>query len=238
MAVKPTRAVVFDLFGTLVPNFSRAEYSAMAVATAMTLSAPIEEFVHLYMDVTYPLRLTGVFATTAANIEHVCEALDIRVAPERVTEAARLRIELTRRTLRTPLPGAVEALSELRASGYGIGLISDCSAEVPLVWPETPLAPLIAAPVFSCQVGYRKPDPRLYTFASEALGVTPSECLYVGDGSGRELSGAVTAGMRVALIRVSYDETTDTDRPEVLAWRGSELSTLSDVPVLAAEGSN
>lgn len=235
MAETKTRAVVFDLFGTLVPNLSRAEFRATAEAMARAVGAPAEVFMHLYGEGTYRLRFTGELATTEANVEYVCERLGVRPEPEQIAEAARLRVALTRRMLLSPLPGAPEALAELRESGYRIGLVSDCSPEVPLVWPETELAPLIDAPMFSCRAGFRKPDPRIYALACEGLGVRPEECLYVGDGSGRELSGALAVGMRVALIRVAYDDTTDTDRPEVLAWKGLELEALADVLAMAAE---
>lgn len=236
LMVESVRAVVFDLFGTLVPNFSRAEYQAMAEATAVAVGAPVEGFGRLYMHETYPLRLIGELATTEANVEYVCERLGLAPDEVRVTEAAHLRIQLTQRALLSPLPGAVEALTELRQSGYRIGLVSDCSCEVPLVWHETPFAPLIDATVFSCIEGYRKPDPRLYSLACERLGVGPTECLYVGDGSGKELSGAIAVGMRAALIRVAYEETTDTERPEVLTWRGLELNALADVLAMAGGG--
>lgn len=235
MTTPSTSAVVFDLFGTLVPNLSRAEFRATAEAMARAVGAPAEDFVHLYGEGTYRLRFTGELPTTEANVEYVCERLRVRAEPEQVAEAVRLRIGLTRRMLLAPLPGALEALAELRESGYAIGLVSDCSAEVPLVWPETELAPLIDAPVFSCRVGFRKPDPRIYALACEGLGVPPARCLYVGDGSGRELSGARAVGMRAALIRVAYDGTTDTDRPEVLAWKGLELEALADVLAMAAD---
>jgi putative hydrolase of the HAD superfamily len=235
MAETKTRAVVFDLFGTLVPNLSHAEFRATAEAMARAVGAPAGEFVHIYGEGTYRLRFTGELATTEANVEYVCERLGVRPEPEQVAEAVRLRIGLTRRMLLAPLPGALEALTELRESGYAIGLVSDCSSEVPLVWPETELAPLIDAPVFSCRAGVRKPDPRLYALACHGLGVRPEECLYVGDGSGRELSGALAVGMRAALIRVPYDESTDADRPEALAWKGLELEALADVLAMAAD---
>jgi len=231
-----TRAVIFDLFGTLVPELSHAEFRATAEAMAQAVGAPVEEFMHLYGEGTYQLRFTGELATTEANVEYVCERLGVRPEPQRVAEAADLRTDLTRRILLSPLPGALEAQAELRASDYAIGLVSDCSSEVPLLWPDTELAPLIDAPVFSCRAGFHKPDPRIYALACEGLGIRPEECLYVGDGSGRELSGALAAGMRTALIRVAYNEATDADRPEMLTWKGLELKALADVLAMAAGG--
>ncbi len=236
MTTVSTRAVVFDLFGTLVPNLSHAEFRATAEGMARAVGAPIEEFVYLYGEGTYRLRFTGELPTTEANVEYVCRLLGVRPDPARVGEAARLRTELTRRILLAPLPRALVALAELRESGYAIGLVSDCSSEVPLLWPETELAPLIDVPVFSCRAGFRKPDPRIYVLACEGLGVRPEECLYVADGVGKELSGALAVGMRAALIRVAYDEATDADRPEVLTWKGLELQALADVLAIAAGG--
>ena len=107
-----------------------------------------------------------------------------------IEEAARLRVDFTRRTLRSPLPGAIEALEETRSLGLKTGLVSDCSAEVPAVWPQMRLASLIDMPVFSCSARVRKPDPHIYLMACQRLNVSPEDCLYVGDGAGQELTGA------------------------------------------------
>ncbi len=157
MTITSTRAIIFDLFGTLVPNFLRHEFREVMELMAEAVGAPAARFAHLYSTVTYPKRITGELATTESSVKHVCEALGVRPGPEQVQAAVQERVELTRRMLLTPVPGALELLEELRRRGYGLGLVSDCSAEVPLVWPESPLASLIAAPVFSCEVGLRKP---------------------------------------------------------------------------------
>ena len=41
----------------------------------------------------------------------------------------------------------------------------------------------------------KKPDSCIYEEAARRLGVTPSECLFVGDGGSDELPGAKAAGM-------------------------------------------
>ena len=110
-----------------------------------------------------------------------------------------MRMEFTRRSL-APREDAAETVATLRARGYKVGLISDCSVEVPALWQETRLAPLVDAPVFSCVVGLRKPDPGIYAIVCERLGVPAGACLYVGDGSSHELTGARTAGMDPVLI--------------------------------------
>lgn len=48
--------------------------------------------------------------------------------------------------------------------------------------------------VYSCEVGINKPDPRIYEFAIEKIGIPPDECLFVDD-SLRNVEGARMIGM-------------------------------------------
>ena len=91
---------------------------------------------------------------------------------------------------------------------------------------------LLESPVFSCSVGLKKPDPRIYAAACRKLNVEPADCLYVGDGSDLELTGALKAGMTPVLLRVSLDDTYDASRPDLEQWRGLAVSSLSEVPGL------
>jgi putative hydrolase of the HAD superfamily len=139
------------------------------------------------------------------------------------------------RGLLSPLPYALKVLTELRERKIKIGLVSNCSVDVPEVWPETPFGPCLDAIIFSCQVGLSKPDPRIYQLAAEKLGVKPADILYVGDGSSQELSGALAAGMHPVLIRnTDYDTTGEmqTDS-EVESWKGPQISSLRQVLDLA-----
>ena len=49
--------------------------------------------------------------------------------------------------------------------------------------------------VFSVEVGRCKPDPMIYLEACWRMRVAPEDCLYVGDGGSRELTGAAAVGM-------------------------------------------
>lgn len=90
-----------------------------------------------------------------------------------------------------------------------IGLISDCSCEIPLHWGSTPFAPLIDCPIFSCSVGLKKPDPQIYSLACEHLAIQPHECLYVGDGSSREFTGAAQSGMYPVCVQATFLNNSD-----------------------------
>jgi FMN phosphatase YigB (HAD superfamily) len=51
--------------------------------------------------------------------------------------------------------------------------------------------------VFSYEVKLAKPNPMIYDLACERIGVSPTECIFVGDGGSKELDldDATKAGM-------------------------------------------
>lgn len=221
------RAVIFDLFGTLVETWSRSAFEGFLVRAAGVLCAPPEEFARLWLA-TASHRMTGKFATTLANFEHICQVMSLPAETSRLREAARIRLDFTRDSL-IWRHDALDTLTSLRASGKKTGLISDCSCEVPELWDSTPVAPLIDVAVFSCIVGIQKPDPHIYALACDRLRVPPEECLYVGDGDSRELTGAAEAGLHPVLLRAIDDRVADPYRLEAEEWEGTVIERLSEV---------
>jgi putative hydrolase of the HAD superfamily len=220
-------AVIFDLFGTLVANFSVQEYERVLSEMSSILLAPRDDFVRLWLA-SFNETVIGEFASPAAKIEHICEALHLSAPPKAVEAAARVRFDFSRRSL-APLPGAVETLERLKASGYKTGLLTDCSSETPTLWPDTPLAPLVDVPVFSCVERLKKPDPRIYLLLCKRLAVEPQACLYVGDGGSQELTGASGVGMSAVLIRVPSETGHDPLRIDEEQWDGPVVATLDEV---------
>jgi putative hydrolase of the HAD superfamily len=209
-----TRAVVFDLWDTLVdfdPEFSRG----FTHQIADRLGRGRDEFEALWQE-GRPARDTGPLA---AYLDSIGVAVDAR------DELVSLRRDWARRAL-VPRPGAVETLRELRDRGLLTGLVSVCSDDVPAVWAETGFHGLFDSEVFSCDVGLRKPDPRIYLLACEQLGVEPGEALFVGDGANDELAGAERVGMRAVLI---HREGQEPYWPEAREFRGPWITSVPEV---------
>src|SRR5262249_59504919 len=99
-----------------------------------------------------------------------------------------------------PAPSVVYALKSLRCKKIRLGILSDASAEIAAAWSRSPLAPLMDAAVFSCAAGAVKPDQRLYGRICDELDVPSDRTLYVGDGGGDELRGALAAGMAAVAV--------------------------------------
>ena len=223
-------AVIFDLFGTLVDSFSLQEHEGTLRRMASVLSAPPDDFVRLWFD-TFNQRMKGIIPSPADNVEHICRTLGIRPPDTQIKLAAQIRSDMTTRGM-TPRADAIEVLSYLKSEGYKTGLITNCSAEVPTIWKDTPFSPLFDVAVFSCSTGLMKPEPGIYQLAIEQLAVEPETCLYVGDGSNRELTGAAQIGMHPVLLRTPDNSDSYQIDAEVTAWDGPTISSLKDVLTL------
>jgi putative hydrolase of the HAD superfamily len=79
---------------------------------------------------------------------------------------------------------------------------------------------LFDAEVFSCSVGLRKPDPRIYLLACDQLGVEPQETMFVGDGANDELAGAERVGITAVLLERAGEEQ---------EWAGQRVRSLPEL---------
>jgi putative hydrolase of the HAD superfamily len=192
-------AVVFDLFGTLVPEFSRAAFFQHVRAMGRELEIDEDAF-RAAWEASAHERQTGGFATVAENLRACAAATGSPVDGGALERALEIREAVYRRWF-YPRPGAVETLAELRARGYAIALISMCAPDAPALWRSSDLASFVDVEVFSSETGLRKPDPAIYRYATDRLGVDPVRCLYCGDGGNEELAGAEAVGMTAYLIR-------------------------------------
>ncbi len=226
-------AVIFDLFGTLAGNFSSEGYHDGLTKMAVALSLPSDDFRQAWFA-TSKERNAAAPQNCETDVECICRELKVLPSKRQIQLAVKARLDYIRQVM-TPQPQAVETLSRLKEDGYKTGLLSNCSHEIPFVWPETQLAPLIDVAVFSCSVKMRKPDPGIYRLTAERLGVRPEECLYVGDGGSQELSAALRVGMHPVLIRPDADseERHLKNRED---WDGPELSSLTDVLAVSRDG--
>jgi putative hydrolase of the HAD superfamily len=220
------QAVIFDLFGTLIDDFAA---SARSVVTEMAaaLALPHEQFMSAWNE-TLEMRIIGAFETVEANIEYVLNAMNEHARVEQIQRAVEVRMKCIGRVLQ-PRPDAVSTLAQLKTQGFQLGLISNASIEIPMLWGETAFADLIDEPIFSSRVGMKKPDIRIYQLACERLGVGPESCLYVGDGEDLELAAAAKVGLNPVLIRSPNKQYMSASHQEAKEWQGATVTRLSEI---------
>lgn len=215
---------MFDFFGTLTVASSPQRRTAAIAEIATAIGAPIEEFRTAWWQ-TWAERCTGAMGDFPTALAGVAARLGIDVSEQSLADATELR-RRGERTFRVLRRDALPTLQTLRERGLSTALISDCTDELADEWADSPIAPYIQVPIFSCTAGYKKPDPRIYALACDGLGVAPSDCLYVGDGGSDELTGATTAGMTAVRI---LDDGGEHHRFEPVEWHGPQIHTLAEI---------
>ena len=218
--------VIFDLFGTLVDDFV-SSVGQMHQEMAAALAVPYEQFIRLWGQ-TAKMRIIGAFDTVEANIKYVCDTMNVQPGADQISNAVEIRMKYIRLALR-PRPDADSTLRQLKEQSYQIGLLSNCSIEIPILWPETAFADLFKSPVFSSRERLKKPDPRIFHLACERIGVTPERCLYIADGEDHELTAAAKVGLHPVLIRTSSQETRGELHQEAREWQGTTITSLLEV---------
>jgi putative hydrolase of the HAD superfamily len=210
------RAVIFDLWQTLVP-FPVESARRMYRELATTWGADHESF----DEVWNRRRLERETGPIERHLRSVAAELGLSGD---IAAVLKLRRDWTTQSL-VARPEAVPTLEELRRRGHRLGMISACSQDVPDAWGDSPFGGLFDSAVFSCSVGFSKPDPRIYELCADELGVSVEECLFVGDGANDELPGAERAGMTALQLRAPGEALT----PEGERWTGDYVERLSDV---------
>lgn len=223
------RAVVFDFFGTLTPVAPAQVWAANAASLAAAMGVPAAE-VDRVLGETFPERITGAFGGVAQTMQALADRLGVVLSESQLAQASRVRLE-RQEAMFALRPEALGVIAALRARGLAIGLVSDCTIELPEAWPGLPLSGLVDMPVFSCTEGMRKPDPRLFRKVAAGLAVEPAACLYVGDGGGGELAGAAAVGMvAVLLAGADWDNhPMPALGPGGIRWTGPRISALTEL---------
>ena len=102
-------------------------------------------------------------------------------------------------------PDVVPTLTGLKERGLKLGLLSNTS------WPASVhdadlerfgLKDLLECRIYSCEAGWEKPAPQIFTAALECMGLQPSETAFVGDFLRYDVAGAQGVGMKGVWKRI------------------------------------
>jgi putative hydrolase of the HAD superfamily len=216
------QAVVFDFFGTLTRSIRRGpQHADIARALGCDPDAVLS-----VLDRTFQVRARGHLGSAEATLRWVTEQAGGRPRTAQLQAAVPARINALRADTRLRAD-AETVLRTIKQRGLRTALISDCTHELPAFLPSMPIAPLLDVNVFSVEVGRCKPDPLIYLEACRRMRVAPEDCLYIGDGGSRELTGAEAVGMTAVRLAAS-------DLADHLVFNADEDFTGPSVPSLTA----
>lgn len=109
------------------------------------------------------------------------ESLGVDVTPDLLAELVR---PVPANVVLEVFGDVVDTLEALRARGVRMAVVSDAWANLTQLHADLGIHDYFEAYAISAVLGFRKPDPRIYRHASDALGLEPAECLFVDDDPG------------------------------------------------------
>ena len=204
------RAVFFDLDGTLrhndppaIPFFHRLA-AELGVETDLQTRLQAERWTHTYwaesddlradLDVYGPWENNGAFWANHAR-RHL-QALN---ASEDVAEALAPVITMKMLDVYQPVDyipdDVIPTLERLRNEGYKLGIVSNRNRPFTDVLVELGLQDAVDFTLASGEIGYWKPDSKVFLHAASLAGVRPDQVAYVGDNYFADAKGARGAGM-------------------------------------------
>ncbi|MEE3351693.1 MAG: HAD-IA family hydrolase [Saccharofermentanaceae bacterium] len=185
------KAVIFDMFETLITLFTEHTYFGEDAASDAGVD-PV-----LYRKVWHENekdRTTGKM-TIEEGIGETLQKLGV-YSDELLKTIVGKRLFALKETFDQIPDESVQLLEELKKRGIKVGLITNTFSDERNLIRSSKLFPLFDATRISYEEGVLKPDPSMYLSIMEELGVTPEECLYVGDGGSKELFAARDIGMK------------------------------------------
>lgn len=208
------QGVLFDNDGTLVDTYSLL-LASMQYATKQVLGKEYSEE-RLMQGVGTPLEAQVATFTD----DKALQAELLRVYREHNHARHDSAIVL--------FPGVKEGLGRLHAAGLKLGVVT--AKRHALAWHGLEI--LGVSPYLSCLVGpddcaLSKPDPAPVLLAAELLGLTPTECLYVGD-SPYDIQAGNAAGCKTVAVLwgMFSEEVLRAENPVYVISSFSELEAL------------
>lgn len=125
----------------------------------------------------------------------------------------------------------VRELLEALVGRFKLGVISNTMTGVSrVILNKSGLSKFFDVVVLSCDIGVRKPSPKIFLHTLEMLGSKPSEAIHIGDSMEHDVVGAKNARMKVVWIKqqgveILHDPdfiiSSVTELPEVIRhWQG------------------
>ena len=184
------RAVIFDMFETLITHYNSPLYFGKQMAEDAGI--PADQFLSLWHP-TEDERSLGKL-----TFEEVIEMI---LRENHCYSESLLKIIVGKRIaakeecFRHLHAEIIPMLSALKQKGLLVGLISNCFSEEAEVIRRSELFPYFDGVYLSYEQGIQKPDEEIFRRCMDGFSVKAEECIYVGDGGSYELETARNLGM-------------------------------------------
>ncbi len=182
--MRDIKAVVFDLYGTLIYLSSVSNKAYARLFSDLGLAGDKE---------AGRIALTEDFDDLDSLVRRVIPNICIDPFPYE----QQVKSEVSSAQL---YPETIKVLSELREKGSRIGLISNLASPFKAPFFDLALDRFFDEVLFSCEVGLMKPNPAIYQKMLDCLGIDPVQALMIGDNFHADVKGPRLAGMNAVYL--------------------------------------
>lgn len=184
------KAVVFDLFGTLI--------------YLQKNSKPLQRlFSQLPSNERQALRERCMTERIGNSAEYYAELAQF-TAEDEVSHIQKLLVEDVLSV--KPFVEALSVLEALKSEGARLGVISNLATPYTACLSNLGLDRYFDSIIYSCQAGLKKPELGIYQMVLQALEIhAPNHALMVGDNYRNDVKGSQAAGMRGLHLRRGVD---------------------------------
>ncbi len=184
------KAVVFDMFETLVTHYESPLYMGKQICEDIGISEG--KFREIW-DATEEEKTLGKKSLEEVidEILRVNDRYSTDLFEKIVNKRKNSKIEMFEHLHAEIIP----LLTEIKRKNIKIGLITNCYFEERDAIVNSKLYNYFDAVCMSCELGLAKPDVKIFEKCADDLQVRFDECIYVGDGGSYELETARSLGM-------------------------------------------
>ena len=175
------QAVVFDLYGTLI-------YIAHETKPYLRLFSDIGLQTSREFRQARRIALTEDFDNFASFVKRIKLSVEVDFSQYQ----REIEEEIISATL---FPEVNKVLGGLKERNLRLGLISNLASPYKMPFINLGLHEYFDSVLFSCDVGLRKPDPKIYQKMIEYLKINPAQALMTGDKVHADVDGPKSIGM-------------------------------------------
>lgn len=180
------KMVVFDFYGTLA-------YLANETKPYARL------FTNLGLQTLEELRQARIIALTV-DFDDLSD-LAKRIKPDLLIDTYPYQQEVDNEIASAVLyEETINILSQLKDRQLRLGLISNLASPYKRPFFELGLDVYFDEVIFSCEVGLKKPDQKIYQLMVERVGINPAQMLMIGDSAQADVAGPKSAGLKAVLL--------------------------------------
>lgn len=185
----------FDLYHTLVkiePYYivDKREYNLLGIT---------QDKWNKSIDFDYENRALGKINDPDQIIKNIVKQIDAGISDKIINEIIEIRKLRFKKALVEVKNSIFETIVELNKRNKKLILISNADALDKMYWNESPLSVYFHEAIFSCDIGFMKPDVEIYNFAVNKVNADINKSVFIGDGGHNELNGAKKVGMDTVL---------------------------------------